>query len=73
MDVTQGGSGGRNAWLTVAYAAAKVLLQKFSSQALEEGRRGIGLSIVRGILGGLNFIGVNTRVISSKRPLWVPY
>ena len=56
MDVTQGGSGGRNAWLTVAYAAAKVLLQKFSSLALEEGRRGIGLSIVRGILGGLNFI-----------------
>ena len=25
------------------------------------------------LFGGLNFIGVNTRVISSKRPLWVPY
>ncbi|MEM7251236.1 MAG: CoA-binding protein [Pseudomonadota bacterium] len=25
------------------------------------------------LFGGLNFIGVNTRVISAKRPLWVPY
>lgn len=25
------------------------------------------------LFGGLNFIGVNTKVISSKRPLWVPY
>ena len=25
------------------------------------------------LFGGLNFIGVNTRVISSKRPIWVPY
>lgn len=25
------------------------------------------------LFGGLNFCGVNTRVISSKRPLWVPY
>ncbi|MGK0168321.1 MAG: putative CoA-binding protein [Gammaproteobacteria bacterium] len=25
------------------------------------------------LFGGLNFIGVNTRVISSKRPTWVPY
>ena len=25
------------------------------------------------LFGGLNFIGVNTRVVSSKRPLWVPY
>lgn len=25
------------------------------------------------LFGGLNFVGVNTRVISSKRPLWVPY
>ncbi len=25
------------------------------------------------LFGGLNFVGVNTRVISAKRPLWVPY
>jgi len=25
------------------------------------------------LFGGLNFIGVNTAVISSKRPLWVAY
>ncbi len=25
------------------------------------------------LFGGLNFAGVNTRVISAKRPLWVPY
>jgi len=25
------------------------------------------------LFGGLNFIGVDTKVISSKRPLWVPY
>ncbi len=25
------------------------------------------------LFGGLSFVGVNTRLISSKRPLWVPY
>jgi len=25
------------------------------------------------LFGGLNWIGVNTRVISSKRPRWLPY
>ena len=25
------------------------------------------------LFGGLNFIGVDTKVVSSKRPLWVPY
>jgi predicted CoA-binding protein len=25
------------------------------------------------LFGGLNFVGVNTGLISSKRPLWVPY
>ena len=25
------------------------------------------------LFGGLNFMGINTKVISSKRPLWVPY
>ena len=25
------------------------------------------------LFGGLNFVGVNTRIISSKRPLWVPH
>ncbi len=25
------------------------------------------------LFGGLNFMGVNTKVISAKRPLWVPH
>ena len=25
------------------------------------------------LFGGLNFMGIDTKVISSKRPLWVPY
>lgn len=25
------------------------------------------------LFGGLNFVGVNTKLISSKRPRWVPY
>ena len=25
------------------------------------------------LFGGLSFVGVNTKLISSKRPLWVPY
>ncbi|TFH46724.1 MAG: CoA-binding protein [Lysobacterales bacterium] len=25
------------------------------------------------MFGGLNFIGVNTKIISAKRPMWVPY
>jgi uncharacterized protein len=25
------------------------------------------------LFGGLNFFGINTKVVSSKRPLWVPY
>jgi hypothetical protein len=25
------------------------------------------------LFGGLNWIGVNTKVISSKRPNWLPY
>ncbi len=25
------------------------------------------------LFGGLNFVGVNTKVISAKRPLWLPY
>ena len=25
------------------------------------------------LFGGLNWAGVNTRVISSKRPQWLPY
>ena len=25
------------------------------------------------LFGGLNFVGVNTRVVSAKRPLHVPY
>jgi len=25
------------------------------------------------LFGGLNFIGVNTKVVSAKRPMWLPY
>lgn len=25
------------------------------------------------LFGGLNFVGVNTKVISAKRPMWLPY
>jgi len=25
------------------------------------------------LFGGLNFIGVDTKIISSHRPTWVPY
>jgi len=25
------------------------------------------------MFGGLNFIGVNTKIISAKRPMWLPY
>lgn len=25
------------------------------------------------LFGGLSFVGVNTRIISAKRPLWLPY
>jgi hypothetical protein len=25
------------------------------------------------MFGGLNFIGVDTKIISAKRPMWLPY
>jgi predicted CoA-binding protein len=25
------------------------------------------------MFGGLSFIGVNTKIISAKRPMWLPY
>jgi predicted CoA-binding protein len=25
------------------------------------------------LFGGLNFLGVNTKVVSAKRPMWLPY
>lgn len=25
------------------------------------------------LFGGLNFVGVNTKVVSAKRPMWLPY
>ena len=63
---------------------AKVLWMQLgieNSEAAEIARQG-GVEVVSDrcmkieyarLFGGLNFIGVNTRVISSKRPLWVPY
>lgn len=25
------------------------------------------------LFGGLNFVGVNTKIVSAKRPMWLPY
>jgi predicted CoA-binding protein len=63
---------------------AKVLWLQLGidSPAGQETARAGGLEVVADrcmkiefarLFGGLNFIGVNTRVISSKRPMWVPY
>ena len=63
---------------------AKVLWTQLGivHEAAAEKARTAGLEVVMDrcmkiefarLFGGLNFIGVNTKVISSKRPLWVPY
>jgi len=63
---------------------AKVLWQQLGvkNQAAAERARAAGLETVidrcvkiehARLFGGLNWVGVNTRVISAKRPRWLPY
>jgi len=63
---------------------AKVLWMQLGIESEEAARiaREGGLEVVSNrcmkieyarLFGGLNFIGVNTRIVSSKRALWVPY
>ena len=63
---------------------AKVIWMQLGviNEAARDKARAAGLEVVMDrcmkieyarLYGGLNFLGVNTRVISSKRPLWVPH
>jgi predicted CoA-binding protein len=63
---------------------AKVLWMQpgIINQAAAEKARKAGLEVVMNrcikieyarLFGGLSFVGVNTKIISSKRPLWLPY
>jgi predicted CoA-binding protein len=63
---------------------AKVLWQQLSVTSAEAARKaeGAGLDAVMDrcvkiehgrLFGGLNWCGVNTKVISAKRPQWLPY
>ena len=63
---------------------ARVLWQQLGvkNQAAAERARGAGLESVMDrcvkieharLFGGLNWVGVNTRVISAKRPRWLAY
>ncbi len=63
---------------------AKTLWQQLGVVNLEADRlaREAGLDVVMDrcvkieharLFGGLNWVGVNTKVISSKRPRWLPY
>lgn len=63
---------------------AKVLWQQIgvTNAAAADKARAAGLDAVMDrcvkiehgrLFGGLNWVGVNTRVISAKRPRWLPY
>lgn len=63
---------------------AKVLWMQLGiiNQAAAEKARKAGLEVVMNrcikieyarLYGGLSFVGVNTKIISAKRPLWLPY
>ena len=63
---------------------AKVLWMQLgvTNEAVEKMARAAGLEVVQDrcvkiehgrLFGGLNWAGVNTKVISSKRPQWLPY
>ena len=65
-------------------AGAKVLWMQLGIENMEAAHmpEAAGLEVVMNrcmkieyarLFGGLNFVGVNTKVISAKRPLWVPY
>ncbi|HVS26337.1 MAG TPA: CoA-binding protein [Burkholderiales bacterium] len=63
---------------------AKVLWMQLGiiNEAAAEKARKAGLEVVMNhcikieyarLFGGLSFVGVNTKIISAKRPLWLPY
>lgn len=63
---------------------AKVLWMQLgiSSETAAEKARKAGLEVVMNrcikieyarLFGGLSFVGVDTKIISAKRPLWLPY
>ena len=63
---------------------AKVLWMQLGvmNEAAAEKARNAGLEVVQDrcvkiehgrLFGGLNWVGVNTKVISAKRPNWLPY
>ncbi len=63
---------------------AKVLWMQLgvTNEKAADKARAAGLEVVQDrcvkiehgrLFGGLNWVGVNTKVISSKRPRWLPY